>query len=538
MQVHEAIAAALLEHDVDTVFGLMGDANMLYLTSYQKQGGRFVGAAHEGNSVGMADAYARLTGKTGVASVTHGPALTNTLTSLVEAVRSRSNVLLITGDTPPEPTYFQQVDIAAVAAAAGAGYEKVYRPKTLVRDLNRALQRVTSEQRAIVLDIPISMMQADVGDQAVAGRAVAPALGTPDQDALERAVGLALSANRPVVLAGRGAVDSGARDELVALAEKLGAPLATTLLGKDYFAGQPQNLGIYGNLSHSVASGAIGEADCVLVFGASLNAYTSHGGSLFAGKKVVHVDADPGRFGWYTPVTEPIAADARLTAAAMNALIDEAGHKPNTGWVSGLQKALAEYSPRDAFKDRSGVDTVDIRTAMIRLNELLPAKHNLVTDIGRFVLGAWPYLHVADPADFTTMGAFGSIGLGMGGAVGVAVAKPDQPTVAVFGDGGFMMNLADFTTAIREKLNILFVVLNDGAYGAEHYKLRDYGVDPDYSLTTWPELAPMAEAMGARAATIRKIEEFDAVPDLLAAGEGPCLIDVRLDPNLNILDEQ
>jgi len=538
MQVHEAIAAALLEHEVDTVFGLMGDANMLYLTSYQKQGGRFVGAAHEGNSVGMADAYSRISGKIGVASVTHGPALTNTLTSLVEAVRSRSSVLLITGDTPPEPTYFQQVDISAVAAAAGAGYEKVYRPKTLVRDINRALQRAASEQRAIVLDIPIAMMRAEATDQADTGRAVAPPRGTPDQDALERAVGLALSANRPVVLAGRGAVDSGAREELIGLAERLGAPLATTLLGKDYFAGQPQNLGIYGNLSHPVASGAIGEADCVLAFGASLNAYTSHGGSLFTGKRVVQVDADAGRFGWYTPVQEPIAADARLTAEAMNSLIDEAGHKPNTGWVRGLEKALADYSPRATFKDRSGVDTIDIRSAMIRLDELLPQQHNLVTDIGRFVIGAWPYLHVDDPANFTTMGAFGSIGLGMGGSIGTALARPDRLTVAVFGDGGFMMNVSDLTTAVREKLNMLYVVLNDGAYGAEHYKLRDYGVDPDYSLTSFPDLARMAEAMGLRSATVRKVEELDVVPELLAGGDGPCLIDVRIDPAINILDEQ
>ena len=152
MKIYQAFAAALAEHGVETIFGLMGDANMLYLTDYQVNGGRFVPVVHEGSSVGMADAYSRMTGKVGVASVTHGPALTNTLTSLVEGVRSRSQVLVITGDTPLESTHFQHVDIAAVAAVAGAGYEKIYKSKSLVRDLNRALQRAVGERRPIVLD--------------------------------------------------------------------------------------------------------------------------------------------------------------------------------------------------------------------------------------------------------------------------------------------------------------------------------------------------------------------------------------------------
>src|SRR5262245_25269733 len=117
MKVYEALAAALSRHGVDTLFGLMGNGNMLYLPAFADAGGRYIPVTHEGNAVGMADAYSRMSGEVGVASVTHGPAFTNTLTSLVEAVRSRSRVLVITGDPPLVPTHFHQLDIAAVSAA-------------------------------------------------------------------------------------------------------------------------------------------------------------------------------------------------------------------------------------------------------------------------------------------------------------------------------------------------------------------------------------------------------------------------------------
>lgn len=536
MKIYQAFAAALAEHGVETIFGLMGDANMLYLTDYQVNGGRFVPVVHEGSSVGMADAYSRMTGKVGVASVTHGPALTNTLTSLVEGVRSRSQVLVITGDTPLESTHFQQVDIAAVAAAAGAGYEKIYKSKSLVRDLNRALQRAVAERRPIILDLPISMLAADAGEQAAVCAPVPAARSAAHDEALDGALGLIASAKRPIILAGRGAVAAGARDELIALSGRLGAPLATSLLGKDYFVGHPRNIGIFGNLSHGAASTTIGEADCIIAFGASLNIYTSFNGEIMSGKKIVQVEDNPAQFGSFTPVDQAVAGDARLVAAAMNASLKAAGHKPNNRWVENVEQALVAHSPYDDFTDRTAVDTVDIRSAMIKLDEVLPKERTLVSDIGRFVIGVWAHVHVADPKHFTTMGAFGSIGLGMAGSIGAAVACPEQLTVATIGDGGFMMHMAEFTTAVREKLPMLVVILNDGAYGAEHYKLKDFGVDPVYSLTAWPEMVPMAQAMGAQGMTVRKLEELDALADIVKDLDGPFLVDVKLDPDVNTLE--
>ncbi|MEU5979723.1 thiamine pyrophosphate-binding protein [Streptomyces sp. NPDC047315] len=535
MKVYQALAAALLDHGADVVFGLMGDANMLALCDYEDRGGRFVPTVHEGGAVSMADSWSRMTGRVGIASVTHGPAVSNTVTALIEAVRSRSRVLLLTGDTPPEPTHFQRLDLAATAAMAQAGYEKVHGPASLRRDLDRALRRIVAENRPVLLDVPIGLLREDIGAQPPVVRPTARTVAVPAPEQLDGALGLIAASRRPVLLAGRGAVTSGARAELEALADRLAAPVAVTGLAKDFFRGHPADLGLFGNLSHSLASSVIAEADCVIAFGASLNSVTTVRGDLVRDKKVVQVDDDPGAFGWYTRVDEAVHGDVRAVAAALDAALVDAGHAPGRGRLERVRRSLRAHRLAEEFQDRTGNGTVDVRTAMLRLDELLPDRRVLVSDVGRFVVGVWPYLRVADARHFTSMGGFGSIGLGLAGAIGAAVAHPGELTVAVVGDGGFMMNLAEFTTAVREKLPLLVVVLNDGAYGAEHYKLAHFGVDPARSLTAWPEFVPLAEAMGAHGATVRDLRDLDAVADVARRMDGPFVLDVKLDPDVNVM---
>ncbi|MFE0726109.1 thiamine pyrophosphate-binding protein [Streptomyces rochei] len=165
MKIHQAVATALLDHGVNPLFGLMGDANMLYVGDYRELGGRFIPSSHEVSSVGMANAWAQATGRVGVTTVTCGPGIANTFITLVEAVKSSTPVLLMTGDAPLEPTHFQQLDIAAMAAAAGAGYEVVLEPSQAIRTLNRALQRVVSERRPVVFNLPQHMLLLEAGTQ-------------------------------------------------------------------------------------------------------------------------------------------------------------------------------------------------------------------------------------------------------------------------------------------------------------------------------------------------------------------------------------
>ncbi|WP_068398729.1 thiamine pyrophosphate-binding protein [Kribbia dieselivorans] len=536
MKLYTAMSRALLDHGVDTIFGLMGDVNMLYLSSFLDAGGQLVRVAHEGSSVGMADAWSRLTGRIGVASVTHGPALTNTMTSLVEASRAGSRVLVLTGQTPLDPTHFQRIDIAAIAAAAEVGYEKVHRPESLGRDLDRALQRIEAEQRPVILDLPIHLLRHEI-EPVTVHPPVAPTPRTPDLDDLDDVIGLLAAAHHPIVLAGRGALRSGAREALIALADALAAPLATTALAKDLFTGHPSNIGICGNLSHGVASTALAQADVIIAFGGSLNTYTAHGGEVFAGKKVIQVDTNPGAFNWFTPVDHGVCGDAAIVAELLTDALDEAGHRPARGWLDGLQRQLVEHRHDLDYRDRSGADTLDPRTASIRLNDLLPPDRVLVSDIGRYVVGAWPYLQVPAGGRFTSMGAFGAIGLGLAGAIGASVAHPEALTILAIGDGGLAMSLAELPTAIRDRRRLLVLLYNDGAYGAEYYKLVHFGEDADHSLNSWPEIVPAVEAMGGSGLVARTLADLDAVPALLEAADGPVVVDIRMDPRVNILAE-
>lgn len=249
----------------------------------------------------------------------------------------------------------------------------------------------------------------------------------------------------------------------------------------------------------------------------------------------MQIDDDARSFGAYVPVNQPVHGDADTVVRAMTATLLEAGHTPNRAWLDRITAELARREPEQDFVDRSGTDTVDPRTASIRLNDVLPARRNLVSDIGRFVHAAWPYISTPDPVGFTAMGVFGSVGLGLTGAIGMAVARPDEPTVCVIGDGGLMMNPAELATAVREQLPLIVVVYDDQCYGFECHKMIGFGATPEHSLLPWPELSGVAQALGADSITIRKVEEFEMIPALSENLDRPFVIVVKLDPTVNIV---
>jgi len=534
MKVHSAISRALRDNQVTTVFGLLGDANMQYISQFIETGGTFVNSVHEGGAVSMADGCSRMTGDVSVASVTHGPGVTNTITALTEAVRAGSPVLLLTGDTPPRRDFVQYIDLRAVTAVCGAEYRAVLAPEHLVDDIAKALRYVAITRVPMILDIKYDLLNREVDYAKSSFTSRPPGTALPDEDALDTALGIIASANRPVVLAGLGAVRSGAHDELIALAARLGAPLATTLLGKDFFRHDPFNLGIFGTLAHRFAIDSISHADCVIAFGASLNQYTAAEGFLLAGKAVVHCDIRPSAIGRYSAVDATVVGDAKLVAATMLEHLRDAETRPKGFCTERLQKDLDAHLPADDYVDATSESTMDVRTAIVELDRMLPANRAVVTDCGRFMRSPWQYLHVEEAGSFQHTVNFGSIGLGIATAIGAAVARPDRLTVAVAGDGGAMMGLIEFTTAVRERLPFVAVILNDGSYGAEYTKLQDAGFDPKHSLITWPEFADMARSMGGHGITVRTKADLEDAAALVASGKLPLLIDVKTDPSVGI----
>lgn len=537
MKGHDAIAQALVDQGVDTVFGVLGDANLFIGDCLMRvHHVKYVAATHEASAVMMAQGWAKATGRLGIATVTHGPGLTNTVTALIEGVRAGTPMVLVSGDTPTTDLHhLQNLPQQALVAATGAGFHPVRAAETIAEDVAIAMRRAWAERRPVVLNLPLELEWEEVDYQPAAR--VTPLEGALDADpeALDTALGILATAQRPLVLAGRGAVLSGAHDALVDLAEVLGAPLATSLLGTGYFNGDPAAVGICGTLSTPVGSEVIHNADCVIAFGASLNRFTTHEGTLLKGKAVIQCDIDPATIGATVPINAGVVGDARRTAGTMAAMLRSAGHQPSSFRTGDLAARVAGWDRASSFTDLSTDTHVDIRTAVLRLDQLLPADRTVVMDAGRFMLDALN-LPVPDPGSLITTHAFGSIGLGTAAAVGVATARPDRPTVLVCGDGGFMMGgLQELHTAVHEGQDMIVVLFNDSSYGAEHVQLVNKAMDTSSSMHDWPDFTPVAAALGCESVHVRNVDDFAAAAKLVADRRPgrPVFIEVAIDPEVS-----
>lgn len=533
---HDAVAQALVDHGVDTVFAVLGDGNLFIGENLQRQHGtNLIGATHEANAVCMAEGWAKASGKLGVASVTHGPGLTNTITALVEGVKNETPMLVVAGDTPVEnEQHLQNLDQHALVTASGAGFQPVRNAETIAEDVSTAIRRAHSERRPIVLNVPLNIEWDEVEYVSRPPLNPSPVRLAPDPDQLDTALGIIASSTRPLILAGRGAVKSRAKDALLRLGETLGAPLATSLLGTGYFEGEPFNLGIHGTLSHEVAGETLAIADCVIAFGASLNFFTTDYQTLLAGKRVVHVDIDARHIDRHVTVDAGVVGDAAVVASAMNDLLNEAEHKASSFRTNELKSRLEAFDPAQAFEDKSYQGAVDPRTLTRRLEAGLPKERQVVVDAGRFMLDALT-MSVPKPENLVTSHGFGAIGLGMSTAIGAAVARPTLPTIVCIGDGGYMMGgLTELSTAVHLGLDLIVIVYNDGSYGAEHIQLVTKGMDPTASLHEWPDFCAVAESMGCQTMRIESLDDIDAAIDVVKnrTPGRPVLIEARTDPDV------
>jgi thiamine pyrophosphate-dependent acetolactate synthase large subunit-like protein len=446
-------------------------------------------------------------------------------------------MLVLCGDVPnAKNSHVQYIDQERLISATGAGYQQIA-SNSIEVDVKTAIERSNSEQRPIVVSIPLDLQISDIDfslDVSVAAARAPRKSIDVDPSALDVAVGIIASSHRPIVLAGVGAVRSGARAELVRLATKIGAALATTVMAKDYFLGETGDLGIFGTFATSKELELMLSSDCVIAFGASLNIFTTAEGSLVAGKSVVHCDQNIEAIGRWTDATIGIVGDAKDVATQINNWLDELQQEPSD-FRGEVGKSLEDQPHWDDYSDQVGDGTVDMRTFLIKLDQILPKTRRVAVDSGHFLAAPVRYLKVESPLNWIWTTSFGSIGLGMAAAIGAACADDGVPTIAVIGDGGFMMSLSEFNTAVRYGMDLVVVVLNDGSYGAEYHTLRKAGLEVDISLFEWPDFAELGASLGGRSLTIRNMDsDIAALETAMHLRNGPLLVDVRLDPSVII----
>jgi thiamine pyrophosphate-dependent acetolactate synthase large subunit-like protein len=527
MNVADVVGATLAGLGAEYVFGVVGSGNFHVTNALVAHGARFVATRHEGGAATAADAYARVSGRVGVVTVHQGCGLTNAMTGIAEAAKSRTPMVILAAE--PAATALRsnfRVDQDALARAVGAVSDRVHGPASAVADAARAWHLAAGERRTVLLNLPLDI-------QAAAAEATDPpeAMTAHRPRAADEAVAtladLLTHAERPVFTAGRGPLDAG--PELVELAAACGALLATSAVAKGLFAGDDWSLDVSGGFATPLAAELIGAADVVVAWGASLNMWTTrHGALIDAGATVVQVDLDPAAVGAHQRVDLGIVGDVRQSASAVAAALP----RENPGYRTEKVRAriAAEGRWRDVGYADDGDEThIDPRTVSIVLDDLLPRERVIAVDSGNFMGYPSMFLSVPDHRGFCFTQAFQSIGLGLASAIGAALAAPDRLPIAACGDGGFLMSIAELDTVRRLGLGMLILVYNDDAYGAE---VHHFGPDGHpLSTVVFPDtdLAAIARGYGCAAATVRRPADLAPVEAWVGGPRDvPMVVDIKV----------
>jgi thiamine pyrophosphate-dependent acetolactate synthase large subunit-like protein len=534
--VAEAVGQALARRGPAHVFGLIGSGNFAVSNALVEEGAQFVAARHECGAVAMADAYAQVTGGVGMCSVHQGPGLTNTLTALTEAAKSRTPLVLLAGDTAASALRSNfRIEQDQLVRSVGAIAERLHGPQTAVADALRALRRARVERRPVALMLPLDIQAAEcpAGDGAAPEPPSLPPT-RPSSEAVSAAVQALARADRPLIIAGRGAREAHAGALLEQVADVLGGLLATSAVGNGLFASNPWSLGISGGFASPSAAELIGQADVVLAAGATLNMWTTrHAGLLHPRATVIQVDHDPDAIAAHhrvdIAVIGDVAESARCILAELTARPDGAGWR-TPELAEQIRRGVWQSTP---FDDASSETHIDPRALSNALDQLLPLERTVSIDSGHFM--GYPAMHLRVPDDraFVFTQAFQSVGLGLASGIGAAVARPDRLTVAALGDGGAFLSLSDFETVARLGLRMLIVIYNDSAYGAEVHHFGPHG-DP-LDLVQFPEtdFAAIGRAVGLRGATVRTVKDLDVVTAWLESGASPGLVlDAKVVPTV------
>jgi len=536
--ISAVLAEDLARYGARRCFGLLGTANFKISHALVEAGVELISARHECNAATMGDAYAKATQELTLVSLHSGPGLTNALTGIGEAAKSRTPLLVLVGDVPTgaiKSNFY--VEQAQMVRSVGAISERIHTPASAREDTLRAVTRVLRDRQTVVLSLPTDVQDAPCPGT-IAPLEPPPASGPlhPDPVSVRRLADALANAERPLILAGRGSVIAGAEVMLAALAERTGALLATSICGHGLFAGDPWSVGISGGFASPAANELISESDLIIGFGASLTHWTTKRGKLIApGAVVAQVDVDAAKLGYQMPVQHAIHADARVTAEAILAELDTRAIGPRTGRRSDeTRKRIEEGNNHNApYQDTSSADFIDPRTLSKAVDAILPVDRVVASDSGHFCGWVPRYLRVPDAKASCLSHSFQSVGLGLASAIGLAIANPGRLAVLGAGDGGFLMSLADLETAIRLKLRVCILIYNDSSYAAEvHlYRRRGYAID----IVQFPDtdFAAIARGHGARAATVRTVHDLEPVRAWVREGApGTFVIDAKINPDL------
>ncbi|WP_211195792.1 thiamine pyrophosphate-binding protein [Agromyces sp. H66] len=483
--VADAIGRTVAALGAAHIFGVVGSGNFHATNAAIAAGVPFTASRHEMGAATMADAFSRATGRVSIVSVHQGCGLTNALTGITEAAKCHTPILVLAGDTAAGDTTSNfHIDQDAAVLAIGATPARVRSAATAVADTAEAFRLALHERRTVVLSMPV-----DVQDELIEWDAASvPAVGermprVPDADEIARLVDLLASAERPVIVGGRGA--RGAKAELRRLAAASGALLATSAAARGLFVGDEWALDVMGGFSTEAAARLIADADVIVGFGVAFNTWTTRNGALLERATVAQVDDREEAIGLHRRVDVAVPGDAALVAAAASDALDGTG--PRTGYrrheMRERVRAARHWKdqPFEAHVEPGRIDAQALVNA-------LDAQRGYCIPL-----------------------SFQAIGMGLAAGIGAGVAQPNRLAVVGTGDGAFMMSLVELDTAVRLGLGMVVVVFNDEAYGAEVNLFQRDTAHLDTVRFPETDLAAIARGFGCDAVTVRGFDDLAPV---------------------------
>ena len=540
----EILIRGLIANGVDTIFGLPGGAVLhIYdeLWRYRDEITHYL-VRHEQGAVHAAEGYARATGKAGVALVTSGPGATNAVTGIATAYMDSIPLVVITGQVPTAmigTDAFQEVDTFGITIPIVKHSYLVRNVEELESIVNEAFYLAQEGKPGpVVIDVP-----KDVTAQITEYRtereiffgAQVPRT-EPENETIVRVVSKILSARRPVFYVGGGVVSANAANELLAVVEKLNAPVTPTLMGLGGFpSAHPQCLGMLGMHGTYAANLAVAESDLLIAIGVRFDDRVTGKLNTFApGAEVIHIDVDASNIGKLRKPQIPVVADAKQALAAMDAKLSQTtiDAEKLDAWWSKIRRWQTEVPLACEYSDTEIKPQQVIET----LYEVTDGNAVIVTDVGQHQMWAAQFYPFKRSRQWLTSGGLGTMGFGLPAAIGAQIALPDETVVAVVGDGGFQMTNQEIITAIQYKVPLKVLIMNNGYLGMvrqwqEMFYERAYS---EVDLSVSPDFVKLAEAYGAKGLRASHPSELK---DVLREGlefDGVAIMDIVVSKEENV----
>ena len=538
MNGSQIIVEALRRHGVDYLFGYPGGACMpIFDALVDAPEIKIVLVRHEQGGTHMADGYARATGKPGVVLVTSGPGATNTVTGLLTAQMDSVPMVVLTGQTiTPNlgKDAFQEADVFGVTMPVVKHSYLVREVNDLPRVMNEAFHLATSGRPGPVLvDLPKDVVsaecEADFTDEFHLPGYDPPARGLTED--LEKAAELISSSKKPLLYVGAGAVIAQASRQVIGLAEKLQAPVTTTLLGKGAFPEtHPLSVGMLGMHGTAYANKTVVDCDLIMAIGARWDDRITGKVSEFCPDATkIHIDVDPAEFGKIIDPDVSIAGDAKLVLEDLIPLVSKLDSQP---WLKQIEKWKKKYPLK--FPKRGGLRAQQVLKELDRLTD---SKAIISTDVGQHQMWTAQFCKTNEERKWLSSGGAGTMGYGLPSAIGAQLGCPDELVVAVVGDGGFQMTMPELATAAIHKLPIKILIINNRYLGMVRqwqqlfFDNRESGVD----MMGNPDFVKIGEAYGIKGFHLRRTGDITKVlQKALDYNDGPCIIEAEVVKSDNV----